>query len=529
MDFRKILDVINEAEKHKNKDMEVYSLEQFLAKNHVEPEKSSINEQDFDPNDINMLLKPNALKVLFEGMKQMWDMNGFTPKNDKQFLNFAERYLMLYFIRDSVPPGSVNTAQELTNILNQHSQDRELRDKVDKLSIKLIPLWHDYHWEDNPLQEEKLSGVTQKDFNKDELIKYLDRVVGEPVIDKKTGQPKVDKKGKPKVKSLKTKTDKYRYPYIHRSNIPIVNHNGVKYDLDKLAAMFTERPDSILKQNEKMKHSDGTLSQYYNVGLPALTGLVVDEENNKFVVVNTCPGAGACKVDCFAMKGGYIQWKGSSLAQTKLLNFVYNDPDGFMNKLADEISEYEKKNSKKKTKTIIRWHDAGDFFSTEYLQKAYDLARKFPNVDFYAYTKIADVAKGEKPDNFIINFSVGAQPSQEKQIDITVDKHSRVVPKVFFKDLTHREDVPTGKVNKRTKKPIMKSVLMYDSQEAIDTLKERLAKAYDVDKSSILTYDEMLAIPASDEVNKYNVIVKPGDGDTSANRRDVLGTYLLIH
>ena len=30
-------------------------------------------------------------------------------------------------------------------------------------------------------------------------------------------------------------------------------------------------------------------------------------------------------------------------------------------------------------------------------------------------------------------------------------------------------------------------------------------------------------------VKKYNVIVKPGDGDDSANRSDVLGTYLLIH
>ena len=59
----------------------------------------------------------------------------------------------------------------------------------------------------------------------EEMVKYLDRVVGEPVLDK-TGKPKLDKKGNPVYKSLKTKTDKYKYPYIHRSNVPIVNQEG---------------------------------------------------------------------------------------------------------------------------------------------------------------------------------------------------------------------------------------------------------------------------------------------------------------
>jgi len=35
--------------------------------------------------------------------------------------------------------------------------------------------------------------------------------------------------------------------------------------------------------------------------------------------------------------------------------------------------------------------------------------------------------------------------------------------------------------------------------------------------------------PLSDEKNKYNVIVVPGDGDDSANRLDVLNTFLLFH
>jgi len=41
-----------------------------------------------------------------------------------------------------------------------------------------------------------------------------------------------------------------------------------------------------------------------------------------------------------------------------------------------------------------------------------------------------------------------------------------------------------------------------------------------------------MEIPVSkDEGNKgkYNVIVKPGDGDDAANRNDVLSSLLLIH
>ena len=43
-----------------------------------------------------------------------------------------------------------------------------------------------------------------------------------------------------------------------------------------------------------------------------------------------------------------------------------------------------------------------------------------------------------------------------------------------------------------------------------------------------LIKDEMVTIPVGTEPN-LNVIVKPGDGDDSANRADVLGTYLLLH
>jgi hypothetical protein len=319
----------------------------------------------------------------------------------------------------------------------------------------------------------------------------------------------------------KTKLDKYTMPYVHRGNIEIKDENDRKFDLDKLKAAIITRPVKLLKQNEKITHSGGETAQYYNIGLPALKGLAVNEKTGDFIVVDTCPGAGACKVYCYAKKGGYVQWKASSMSQTKVLNFLLNDPQGFKAKLESEIQTEVDKFAKKGAKVVIRWHDAGDFFSPDYVDLAYSVARKFPQVDFYAYTKMAGVATGNKPDNFKMNFSMGAAPSQEKQIQPKSTKHSTVVPKPMFTDLILKDE--KGKLIKDKDGKIQ-----FKSTEAIDTLKDKLSAKYGVPKDSIITYDEMKVIPAGKEP-KWNVIVKPGDGDESANRADVVGTWLLIH
>jgi len=345
---------------------------------------------------------------------------------------------------------------------------------------------------------EDMLGAVTSDFEGQELQDYLQRIK--------------DKE--------KAKGDKFNKPYIHGSNIEI-RDGDTRFDTDKLMALVMERPKVILKQNAKMQHSDGTSSVFYNVGLPALKGLAVDEKRKKFVIVNTCPGAGECKTFCYAMKGGYVQWKAVSMGQSRMLNFLLNDPNGFSSQMKAELTKAEKKASKKNDKVIVRWHDAGDFFSPQYLALAYDIARSFPNVDFYAYTKLASVAQGEMPDNFLQNFSGGALRSQEKQIDFKQAKHSKVVPLDLFSDLIAREGKKLIKDDKGRQQ--------FSSEQNKQEFKQRLAKKYVIDVNSILTYDEMMATPRSDEKGKYNVIVMPGDGDDSANRPDVLGSYLLFH
>jgi hypothetical protein len=349
----------------------------------------------------------------------------------------------------------------------------------------------------------------------------------------------------------KGKLDKYKMPYVHRSNlIPILyipadgekivadpNKDDYEFNMDALKKLFTTRPTKILKQNDKMKHSDGSTSVFYNIGLPAIVGLAVDESTNEFMIINTCPGAGVCKTYCFVNAGGYVQYSPPSTHMTRNLNFLLNDPEGWKSMLVSELEAIKAIASKKNIRVVIRWHDAGDFFSDAYKNLAFEVAKKFPDILFYAYTKVAAIFNSEHPDNFVFNFSQGALRSQEKQIDFTKTKNSRVVDDSLFKDLVTRIKKPvmdkkTGKqkIVKKTGKPAFKNILQYKGENEIKELKNRLAKKYNVDPSTILTYQEMMAMGKdSGEKNKWNVIVKSGDGDDAATRRDVLSSFLLIH
>lgn len=318
----------------------------------------------------------------------------------------------------------------------------------------------------------------------------------------------------------KTKRDKFDYPYVHGSNVEIRSEEGKKYNLQALKDMITTRPKSILGQNAKMQHSETGSQAIYDIGLPALKGLAVNEQTGEFVVVDTCPGAGACKTYCYAMQGGYVMFKASSMSSTRLLNFLLNDPEGFSQMLNSEITTAKAKLGKKNAKMVVRWHDAGDFFSPEYLDVAYKIAEDNPDVEFYAYTKIANVATAERPKNFRMNFSGGAHRSQEKKIDFKRTKHSAVVPTDMFWDLIARNG------NKLIKDD--KERMQFKSGAELEEFKHRMAKKYVIDADSIITYDQMMKTPVGDEA-KWNVIVMPGDGDNAANRPDVLGSYLLFH
>ncbi len=380
--------------------------------------------------------------------------------------------------------------------------------------------------------DEVLDAPTKKLDRKD-LSDYLDRIINQK----------------------KKKTDKYKKPYIHRSTVkrmvkgqellasdkqvPIVNQNGETYDLEALAADITVRPTKLLKQNAKMQHTEGPYKGqteiYFDLGLPALNGLGYNEEKREFVEINTCPGAGECKTFCYALKGGYVQWENVAISQTRRLNYLYNDPVGFFEQLNTEIDiEANKLLKSKQGETVVmglRWHDAGDFFSEDYLEAAYKVAMMHPDVRFYAYTKMASVSNDlqNRPDNFIINFSAGASKGQERKIDFGTTKSAMVVKKEMFNDLLKKDG------NKLAKDP--DGAWQFKDDESFETFKERLMLKYPgIKPDTLITYKELMQKPlpgAFGQRNmvtpKWNVIVMSGEGDAAANRPDVLGSYLLEH
>lgn len=401
--------------------------------------------------------------------------------------------------------------------------------------------------EDHLSRIRKLSGLDEatklpapnREFGSDEFQNYMKRIIGTPDIDKKTGKVKkqkdrISKKGevvpgKEKYISGKTKSDKYKMPYIHRNSaVQYIGPDGKKFSEEKIISALSQRPKSLLKQNEKMRHSNGEQEQFFNIGFAALTGIAVDEQTGKLIIVNTCPGAGSCKVDCFVIhQGGKIQFEGPWLNDGRILTYLLNDPDGFFEQLSSEISKEERLGKKGGYNVTIRWHDSGDFFSPEYLDMALKMATKHPDIKFYAYTKMAKAALGQKPPNFIINWSEGAHTSQEKQVKaqdptLSSTKNSRIVPEEIFQDLLAKDE---------TKKLVKGQQGQWQlSPGKLPELKERLAQKYNLSTNSILSYDEYMAkrnkIPTG---MKYNVIVMGGEGDVSANDPGVLSTLLLKH
>ena len=377
------------------------------------------------------------------------------------------------------------------------------------------------------LNEADLLGAPTRPFGGQDFQDYMARIAGTPDIDKKTGEVKLDKKGKEKYVSGKTKQDKYKMPYIHRSSvIKYYNADGKRYDEDQVKQALAQRPKKLLKQNEKMKHSNGDLEQFFNVGFAALVGIALDEDNKNLVIVNTCPGAGSCKIDCFAMKGGKIQFEAAWLSDGRILTYLLNDPNGFFNQLSSEISKEEQDGKKGGYSVAIRWHDAGDFFSPEYVDMAFKLAKAHPDVNFYAYTKMGDVAIGNKPSNFMINWSEGANTAQEKKVKsqdptLASTKNSRIVPEKTFDDLlvkNEKGNLVKGSEGQWQVQP-----------DKLPELKQRLAQLYGLSANSILSYDEWATKGKNNPMMKWNVIVTPGEPDVSATDPGVLSTLLLRH
>lgn len=125
-----------------------------------------------------------------------------------------------------------------------------------------------------------------------------------------------------------------------------------------------------------------------------------------------CPMAGSCVTFCYAKFKRYL-FRNVRLPREYNLKFlidycVNRDDDFslFIEAVAHDIAKFPK------TKKSIRTHDSGDFFSEAYFFAWLEIAKIFPDIYFYAYTKqIRMLAKNRHlvPDNFHFIQSYGGK------------------------------------------------------------------------------------------------------------------------
>jgi hypothetical protein len=327
-----------------------------------------------------------------------------------------------------------------------------------------------------------------------------------------------------------------------KNNIPVdtVMAETAVLDVEKFKSLLVKEPSKIFDRNPKMEKGDKGRNQYtINTGLPAIKGIVFDEDDNEFMHINTCPGAGDCQLVCYARGGFYGMNNGKILKLMRRLNLLWNKPKRYYQKVMEELiaaassiqspkanwdfDDFENTSTRNEgPQLVIRWNDAGDFFSETYFKIAksatLQLVKLGYDVKSYAYTKQAkyiDLAG----DAMIMNFSKGSKPSELAKVDLEKVKYSDIVPSEVFKQVFVYKGAHIQVDNNDV--PIFK-------QGGRELLKQLMSKEYNIPMERLKYQDEL---PSKEsEFFQYDVIVLPkGDSDIGAQRNDVHKTFLLVH
>jgi hypothetical protein len=152
----------------------------------------------------------------------------------------------------------------------------------------------------------------------------------------------------------------------------------------------------LLKQNSKMK-----LDGIWSFGMTP---------------IKTCPMAGECKKFCYATKGLYKRFA-KTIEPSLARAFEATKGMDFVDVIDLELSK------KRKQPKLIRIHTEGDFYNQAYLEKWETIARAYPTIQFYAYTKSLHLDFSQLPDNFKIIQSEGGK--LDSKIDYT-KPHARI-------------------------------------------------------------------------------------------------------
>ena len=167
------------------------------------------------------------------------------------------------------------------------------------------------------------------------------------------------------------------------------NQNDLKKMLQSFVSDFINGlvKFNLFTQNSKIVKTGKKMNvRLFNFGIPAymsMTGL------------KTCPFAQECVEFCYGL-GGCYQFSNVKPAFEKRLAVTLTS--NFITLATNEII--------RKKIEFLRVHDTGDYYSEEYLQKWFKIARLNPEVNFYSYTNNVEMIKKSKiPENFDFIFS----------------------------------------------------------------------------------------------------------------------------
>lgn len=326
-----------------------------------------------------------------------------------------------------------------------------------------------------------------------------------------------------------------------QQNIRSIQDDDIEKYIANLANFISKEPETIMDSNPKMVKSDiGSNQVTVNTGLPAIVGIIYDKQDGNFKAISSCPGAGECVIGCYARKAFYSFDEDKTIKLARRLNLLWNDPQKYTERILGELrptAEKVKMSSigyKDKMKLVIRWNDAGDFFSKRYVKVAVDVTKTLIqegyNVMSYAYTKSGAYAIELNSDNdFVINFSTDAHPRELKQVDAyDTEREMKRATKVP-KELWQKFFIPKSSSWVKN----IKGLPQFRDEESAEGLKDAIYNQYGhIDKISrdSLVFNFELPNKQDEEKNKYNVIVfQTGDSDINAQRKDVKMSYLLAH
>lgn len=160
-------------------------------------------------------------------------------------------------------------------------------------------------------------------------------------------------------------------------------------------ATVAKRWNASWTKNEKLtKTSRG---RYNVVGFGTLADYNFTDKTGE--LRNTCEGALACRGVCFAKQGAYAF---PVVVKARKRNLRLSLRDNFADLIIADLKRMRAVNT-------IRIHDAGDFYSQEYLNKWFTIAKALPELTFYAYTKSLNLDFSEAPANLHITQSLGGK------------------------------------------------------------------------------------------------------------------------